>query len=540
MSGNINYPDLPEPVIERRRFRLSLVWLIPLVAALAGISLVVQTLRQRGPSITVSFSTAEGIEPGKTKVKYKNVDIGDVKSAHLSEDRSHVIVTIELTKNAESFAVEGTRFWVVRPRFAGSGVSGLGTLLSGSYIGVDIGPSTKIRHDFTGLEEPPVVASDVPGCEFVLHADDLGSIDIGSPVYYRRIQVGHVVSFSLDPDGEKILLQVFIKAPYDRFVTANARFWHASGIDLKLDANGVKLSTQSLSTVLMGGIAFGNSGGLQEHVQAKPGSEFKLASDETAAMKAPDSAPETMIMRFNQSVRGLQVGAPLDFRGVEIGQVRSIDIVFDPQTQDFSSPVVVDLYPNRLGNGGAQMMRDSPVQRRKLISDLIRRGLRAQLRTGNLLTGQLYVALDFFPNAPSATLNLDHSPIEFPTVPGDLQELQQQVTALLHKLDQLPLETIGQDVHRALVSLNGALHRLDNLARDANGKLLPQIDATLVGVQRATDTAQETLSTDSPLQQDVRQALKGLTDASRSLKTLADTLERHPESLLQGKKDAQP
>lgn len=249
MTDDTRYRPAEPAVAASRRVRPSLVWGIPLIAALIGLALVVQTLSKRGPTITVSFASAEGIEPGKTKVKFKDVDIGDVRTVTLTPDRSRVIATIDLVKEAEPFAVEGSRFWVVRPRFAGSGISGLGTLLSGAYIAVDIGRSERKLMEFTGEDEPPVVASDVPGRRFVLHTADLGSLDVGSPVFFRRIEAGHVEWFSLNPDGNGLTLGIFIKAPYDRFVTPDSRFWHASGIDLRLDAAGVRVQTQSLATV---------------------------------------------------------------------------------------------------------------------------------------------------------------------------------------------------------------------------------------------------------------------------------------------------
>ncbi|MGH6784583.1 MAG: intermembrane transport protein PqiB, partial [Sphingomicrobium sp.] len=234
--------DIPEAVPVRRR-SVQIVWIIPIVAALIGGWLAVMAILERGPTIRITFKTAEGLEAGKTTIKYKNVNMGTVTRIELSEDRSRVIATAEVTPRAEGFLVADTRFWVVRPRIAGSQVSGLGTLVSGSYIGVDIGTSTKRKRKFTGLETPPIVTADLPGLEFVLSGEDLGSLDIGSPVYFRRIQVGQVVAFALDKGGEGVTLRIFVHAPYDRYVTASTHFWQASGIDLTLDAAGIKVQT---------------------------------------------------------------------------------------------------------------------------------------------------------------------------------------------------------------------------------------------------------------------------------------------------------
>ncbi|NYH98023.1 intermembrane transport protein PqiB [Cupriavidus plantarum] len=526
---------LPYPARRRRsRWLPSLVWLIPIVAAIVGISLLVNTILSRGPEIDVTFRTAEGLTPGKTPVRYKDVEIGLVKSVRLAEDRSHVIARIDLTKDASSFAVADTRFWVVRPRLAVSGVSGLETLLSGAYIGVDIGKSAERKTAFTGLEVPPVVTTDASGKQFVLRAQDLGSLDIGSPVYYRRVRVGQVVAFQLEPNGRDITLRVFVDKPYDNLVTANTRFWHASGVDLKLDATGLKLQTQSLVTVLLGGVAFqapDHSGGAPV---ATENTQFLLASDQGEAMKEPEElAPTLTVLNFDQSVRGLSPGAPVDFRGVVVGQVRSIGIEYQRDKKAFRMPVVVELYPSRMGFRQRDVAEEA--QKRTIVETLIRRGLRAQLRTGNLLTGQLYVALDFFPKAVPASVNLDASMPELPTTPGTFDELQAKLGDIVNKIDKVPFDQIGQDVRTSLASLNRMLDNADKLVAQLQGDVAPQVLSALQDARRTLNTANGTLASDAPLQQDTRRMLQELTRTAVSLRALTDYLERHPEALLRGK-----
>lgn len=529
----------PRPVVEPpKRWRLSLVWIVPLVAALIGLSLGVQALMKKGPVITVSFSTAEGIEPGKTKVKYKNVDIGDVRAVTLSDDRSRVVVQIELAKQAKGFAVADSRFWVVRPRMAGTGISGLSTLLSGAYIGVDGGRSEESRDDFVGLEEPPAVTSDVPGHRYKLIAEDIGSLDAGSPVYFRRLEVGHIESFSLEPDGRHITMGVFIRSPYDRFVNKDTRFWQASGIDVRVDANGLKVETQSLSSILMGGVAFETPAGSNETEMAENGTGFDLAGDHGAAMKEPDGQPVTLLMHFQQSVRGLTVGAPIDFRGVEIGHIRSVGVTFDKAAGQFIAPVTADIFPDRLRPASERGAEVSDKERIAILTKLIKSGLRAQLRTSSLITGQLYVALDFFPNAVPVNFNPAADPPEIPTTEGDMEELQHQVQSILAKLDKVPFDKLGDDAHRVLTRLDTSLQHIDQMVAHADGTLLPQLGDSLKEMQRTLETTQSTLSPDAPLQQDMRETLRGVTQATRSLKSLADTIERRPESLLRGKNGA--
>ncbi|WP_407919425.1 PqiB family protein [Chitinasiproducens palmae] len=521
-------------VAPRGRWLPSLVWLIPLIAAVIGLSLVARAIFEQGPTVTITFKTAEGIEPGKTKVKYKDVDIGEVKSVTLSEDHSLIVATVELTKDASNIAVEGTRFWVVKPRIAASGVSGLGTLLSGSYIGVDAGRSEETRRAFRGLETPPAVTRDQKGHQYLLFADSLNSLDIGSPVYYRRIQVGQVVGYALAADGKSVQLRVFVNAPYDKYVGGNTRFWNASGVDLRLDSNGLKLNTQSLTTVVLGGVAFQTPPGQPVGAQAEDNHEFLLTDDEGTAMRPPDGPATYAVLNFNQSLRGLQVGAPVDFRGIVLGNVVSIGINYDRRSGQFMMPVRVKLYPNRLGTSFAALANQhDDVAKEHLFEAFIRRGLRAQLRTGNFLTGQLYVALDFFPKVPPAKIDVTRSPLELPTVPNTLDQLQLQVADIASKLQKIPFDKIGNNVNQTLESANSLFKRLD-------GEVAPEAQRTLVEAQKTFSSAEKTLSEDSPLQSDVRQAMQELTRTARTLGVLADYLERHPEALLRGKPGEKP
>ncbi|KAI3601514.1 Paraquat-inducible protein B (plasmid) [Cupriavidus necator H850] len=541
MPEHVNHPppnDIPQPGRQpRARWLPSLVWVIPIVAAVVGLSLLVSTLASRGPEITVTFRTAEGLTPGKTAVRYKDVDIGLVKTARLAADRSHVIATIALTKDAKNFAVADTRFWVVRPRFAISGVSGLETLLSGAYIGVDAGKSGETTHSFTGLENPPVITTDASGRQFVLRAQDLGSLDIGSPVYYRRVRVGHVVAYQLEPNGRDITLRVFVDKPYDKLVSADTRFWHASGVDLKLDANGLKLSTQSLASVMLGGVAFQAPDHSTAHAAAAENTEYLLAADQSEAMKEPDElAPALAVLNFDQSVRGLSPGAPVDFRGVTVGQVRSIGIEYQRDKKAFRMPVVVELYPSRMGLRENDVADDT--RKRAIVHSLVQRGMRAQLRTGNLLTGQMYVALDFFPKVSAPVdLDLNASVPELPTTPGTFDELQAKLGDIVTKIGKVPFDQIGQDARTALVSMNKMLVNADKLVAQVNGDVAPQVVAALQDMRRTLATANGALAPDASLQQDTRRMMQELTQTAVSLRMLTDYLERHPEALLQGKRE---
>jgi paraquat-inducible protein B len=526
-------PDFPEAVAApRSRWRVQLVWLVPLVAVLIGGWLAIQSILEKGPTITISFQTADGLEAGKTKIKFKNVDIGTIKKVTLSPDDKSIIATAELTRDASKMLVDDTRFWVVRPRISGGSVSGLSTLLSGSFIGMDIGRQSKPRRDFVGLETPPVFATGVPGREFVLKSENMGSLDVGDPVFYRRLQVGQVTSYVLDPDGTAVTLHVFINAPYDKYVKGDTRFWHASGVDVSLDTAGVKIDTESLVSILIGGLAFQSPSDSVDISEAAANSEFRLFSNRAEAMKRHDRIVDTYVFNFKESVRGLTVGAPVDFRGIVVGEVAAIYTRFDPVKKEFSIPVEIRFFPERFtsrfesGGKGGRLSTD----RRQLAQMLVERGLRGQLRTGNLLTGQLYIALDFFPSAPKAAMEWDKSPPELPTIPGNLQGLQDSITSLLAKLNKIPFETIGKDLHQTLTDAGDLLKTL-------NSQVAPEARATLVAAQEALASANRTLQPDSALSQSTVDTMRELARTAASFRALADYLERHPEALIRGKQE---
>jgi paraquat-inducible protein B len=537
MADTPQLPDIPEAIaVGKSRWSLSLVWVIPLVAAIIGGWLAVKTVMERGPTITINFKTAEGLEAGTTKIKYKNVDIGEVKTITLSEDRSRVVVTAQFTKQAESVLVDDTRFWVVRPRVAGGSVSGLGTLLSGSYIGVDVGKSATAQRDFIGLEVPPVFTADAPGRQYVLKSDTLGSLDIGAPIYFRRLQVGRVTSYDLDKDGNGVTFKIFINSPYDQYVDPNTRFWHASGLDVTLDANGVKVNTEGLVAIVLGGIAFQSPDDGVVLPPAAPNTTFNLFPNRAKAMKNPDTSVENYVMVFKGSVRGLTIGAPLDFRGVVIGEVTAINIDFDPVKKDILMAVSANLYPERLSSRYRKPTA-KPASQKEMLDRFVERGFRAQLKTGSLLTGQLYVALDFFPKAAKAKIDWTKNPPELPTQPGSLEELQVTLSNLAQKLDKVDVDGIAAGVQQTLTGVQETLKHADSLIQRLDAEIAPEARATLEETRRTLTTVERALATDAPLQQNANDAMREVGRAAQAVRILVDYLERHPEALICGKKE---
>jgi len=535
-------PEVPQAVSRpaNRRRLPQIVWVIPVLTLLVGGYLGLKALLDKGPTITIRFTTADGLEENKTRIKFKDVDIGLVRRIALSDDRTGVLVKAELSKQvSKGFLVKDTRFWVVRPRIAGGQISGLGTLLSGSYIGADPGKSSEEQRDFLGLETPVVVTSGLAGRTFLLRGDDLGSLDIGSPVYFRRVQAGQVVTAKTAKDGKSVEVGVFVNAPFDQFVTTEARFWNASGIDVTLDASGVKLQTQSLATVILGGIAFEAPAEIDPGPRANGNTEFRLWNDRAEAMKRQERIVEKYLMVFDQSVRGLQAGAPIDFRGIVVGEVKSINLQYDPKTVRFKSMVEVLVFPERLRSFyPSTEQRDLVGLTRELrIARFIERGFRGQLRSANLLTGQQYVAVDFFPKAPKVKVDTSKSPPEIPTIPGSIEELQESVASIVRKLEKVPFDQIGQDVRRAIANLEVSLKNVDGVMKRVDKEVAPELQKTLEQARRTLTNAERAIADDGPLQQDLRETLRDVSKASDSLKQLTDYLEQHPESLIRGKRE---
>ncbi len=543
MTDKHDNPELsaiPEAVAEpKKTHSIQLVWLIPIIAALVGGTLAVKTYLQKGPTITIAFKTGEGLEAGKTKIKFRDVEVGVVTEIVIAKDLKQVIATAELKKGATPYLVEDTRFWVVRPQISGGSVTGLGTLMGGSYINFDIGKSKQSLMAFKGLDTPPAITTDLPGTRFLLHALDIGSLDIGSPLYFRRIQVGQVISYDLDKGGNGVTFTVFVNAPYDQYVKANTRFWNASGIDLTVDASGLKLDTQSLVSILVGGIAFQTLDAEGEFPPTSPNTAFTLFVNREEAMKHRDTISQSYFMVFKESVRGLTVGAPVDFRGVIIGEVTDIRMELDPRTKEVNMLVFIRNYPERFRSRVVGKL-PSIKENEMLIGKLVESGLRAQLKSGNMLTGQLYVALDFFPNAKKAKIDRAKNPPQFPTTPGSLVELQATLDKILKKMDDLPLSEIVAEVRQTVQSLDATLKSADKTIKRVDADIVPEIRAALEEARKTLGAAKQTLSADAPLQTDLRETLRELSKAAQSLRVLTDYLERHPENLIRGKQEDKP
>ena len=554
MTEPKDFTDVPEAVtVPGKRTRFPVVWIVPIVAALVGVGIVVQRYLNEGPTITIAFRTAEGLEPGKTTIKYKDVDIGKVTEVVLSEDYSKVFVTAKMEKNARGLLVTDSRFWVVKPRISMSGVSGIGTLISGNYIGIEPGKSGKSLRAFVGLEVPPPITGGLPGREFLLHAGSLGSLGIGSPVYYRRLMVGEVIGYDLAPDGESMSIKVFLNAPYDRFVTSDTRFWESSGVRASVGAGGISVQTESVLSILVGGILF-------EAPPAEPAGEpapektvFTLFDSREAAMAPRVSQSERYALYFSESLQGVSVGAPVTMLGLPVGEVTKVGLDYVQGTQGIRTRVEIMTYQYRLlrflgKTDVAAVKTMSREDRHRIMQRLVEEnGMRAQLRSASLISGQRYVALEYFPDAPAARIDWATDPPRFPVVPGKLENIELQIKSILAKLDTVP-EEIGNDLKKTLETLDRTLKSADRALIRVDAETLPEAKKALQDLSRAATAAERVLSStdntllgpDAPAQQELRDALKEIAGAARGIRVLADYLERNPETLLRGKNKENP
>ncbi len=550
--------EVPRAALRKRR-GISPVWLVPLIAGAVAVWLGIVTLREQGPTISISFHTAEGLEAGKTKVKYKDVEIGVVEEVRLSPDLQDVVVEAKMTKQAAPLMAKDSRFWVVRPRVGLGGVTGLGTLFSGAFIGIDPGTGP-LAKEFTGLNEPPPVASDVPGRQFVLEAETLGSIANGAPVYFNGLRVGQVLSYQLDPKRNRFIIPIFIEAPHDQLVRAGSRFWNASGVDVSVTGEGVDIAMESLPALLSGGVAFDTPGIEAEGESAPSDFVFSLFSSKRLVAESAYTLKIPYLAHFGGSVRGLRAGSPVEFRGVKVGRVTNVRLVLDPSDFELLIPVTFDIEPGHIEVRGSA----SSVKPYQGMAELVRKGLRAQLKSGNILTGETVIALDFHPDVPADELRMGGVYPEIPTVPTEIEEITRSVNEVLTKIAQTPIPELVEEVRGVigrldalvgspeamgtLLALQQSAEDLRKLLRTADaefGSLAQSLKRTADAASGALDRADTTLTSmnrtfgeDSRLRYDLGTTLKELAAASRSIRILTDYLERHPEALIHGKSGA--
>lgn len=542
-------PDrsVAEPTLRKSR-GFSLVWIVPIVAAAVGIWLAVTTVLNRGPLVSVTFVTADGLEAGKTRLKYRDVDVGTVEAVRVTDDLKGIVVDARIEKSFASNVTENSRFWVVRPRVGFSGVTGLGTLLSGAYIEVEPAEGERAT-SFVGLEEPPLIRSDVEGTQYKLVADNLGSVNRGAPVYYRGFEVGQILGHQLSDDGKQFHIPIFVRSPHDKLVMPDSHFWDVSGISFRAGADGIDLKIASVASLVAGGVEFSSPNGQAE--QAAADTTFTLFPDESSIGDSRIAAHIPYIIDFDGSVRGLQVGAPVEFRGIRTGTVTKIELIPDFTSGKAPIRVYVDLEPQRFANSDPAETIEEQYERTKHLVSL---GLRAQLKTGNLLTGDLFIAMNLMPDAPTAEVEMIDGVPLIPSVPTDLEALTASVSGLLDRLSSLPIEDVVDSLQRsaatieALVTSPQATAGLQDLAAAGSDlrKLIAELEASTGPMARSAEAAvtqaQQTMQSvdamlgqNSTLRYQLERVLQELTAAARSIRSFAEMLDRDPSAIIRGR-----
>ena len=540
-------PTPPQPAATpelRAAQRWNIVWVVPIVALLLGTWLLYRNFAAQGPQAGIRFDTADGIVAGKTEVRCRSVKVGVVKKVKLAEDLKSVLTYLELDSDAENLLRTGTRFWVVRPRFSVTEFSGVDTLISGSYIELDPGPpGGSPKTEFVGLESPSATSHSVPGQRLVLTAEETGSLAVGSPIYYRGFEVGRIEGRRLERDGTKVTYDVFISEEYSHLVRDNSRFWNTTGLDISAGSEGFKLRTPSLQAMLSGGVSFGVTVGEDPGKVALDGMVFTLYPDEDAARHSLFNPRLKYLLLFDQTVRGLAEKAPVEFRGIMIGRVAEISFDLAPAAGDTRIPVLIEIDPALMWPETAREMTKPDAE---YLQEAVANGLRASLKTGNLITGSLFVDLNYYEDVAADKLGISGEHITIPTVSSGIAQMAVKLSAILDKIQALPLDkavtefaAAASEAKTTLAASRATLKEIETAVAAARRTLEdPKFRELPTGLGKTLEELQKSVASvgpDGPVQGDLRRTLDELRAALRAMKTLTNTIDEKPNSLLFGR-----
>jgi paraquat-inducible protein B len=538
-------PIAPKPEL-RSAQRWNVVWVVPILAILIGGWMLYRDYSSKGPEVRIRFETAEGIVEGKTEVRCRSVNVGKVTRVELADDLQSVLVFCTLDSGNETLLRKGTRFWVVRPRVSAADISGLGTLLTGVYIELEPGTGALGPRKWKGRETPPATSRSVPGLRLTLTSDEAGSLSVGSPIYYRGYEVGRVESRRLDPSGRRVIYEAFIREQYQMLVRDNTKFWNTSGIDVSAGTNGFKVRTPSFQAMVTGGISFAVQEGVEPGELAKDGSIFELHEDADSAASSTFEPTLQLLLLFDQSVRGLSKSAPVEYRGIEIGRVTNISFDYVPDRDNQKVPVLVELDPRLLRANGAVT---PPEEELPLLGDAVKKGLRATLKTGSLLTGAMYVDFDYYPAEEPVELGYKGDFPVVPTISSGFAQLEVKLASILEKIDSLPLNdavtqitSAAEEATTTIAEARDTLKEIEKAAAAAKTTLESKDFQELPGDVRKTlaelDKTVASFGSDGNVQGDLLRTLDELRSALRSMESMTDTIKEKPNSLLFGKEDS--
>ena len=464
--------------------RWNIVWVVPVLAILIGGWMLWKNISSKGSEIEIRFETADGIIAGKTEIKARSVTVGRVSQVKLSEDLQSVEIMCRMNEGTDNLLTEGTRFWVVRPRVSAADVSGLGTLLTGNYIEMDPGEGEIETRKWTGLETPPATSTSVPGLRMTLVTDDGGALSVGAPIYYRGFEVGRIESCELDADARKIFHSAFIGEEYQALVRDNTKFWNTSGIDIAAGVDGFKIRTPSFQSMVSGGVAFSLLEGAEPGAQARDNAEFDLHADYDSAASSNFVPTFELLLLVDQTVRGLAVLAPVEYRGIKIGKVKSISFDNAPDRLSQAIPVLVEIDLSALRPTGAVVPMDDEL---RILGEAIDNGLRGTLKTGSYLTGAVYVDFDYYPEEEKKELTYSGDYPVLPTLVSGIAQIELKLTRIMDTIASLPLNDAvtqissaaeeaaitAKDAKKALAQIEGAAAAASETMEDPEFKSLP-------------------------------------------------------------------
>ncbi|HIF9083383.1 TPA: intermembrane transport protein PqiB [Photobacterium damselae] len=519
--------------------QVSAIWIIPIVALAIGIWMLAQYITSKGPEITLKMPTAEGIEVGKTQIKSLNVKVGVVTNIQLSDDYSYITVTARMNKDADRMLRDDTLFWVVKPRIGKEGISGLDTLLSGSYIELQPGKSDIKKYNFKVLDVPPIAPPDTKGLRVVLTNKEAGKLSVGDPVLYEGFTVGRVEQVSFNTNTKLANYHLFIFQPYDSLIQTTTKFWLASGVDFQMSASGINVKIGSLESLITGGVSFGLPDGVSSGEKVTTQNEkYRLYDNMKQVTEGMYDKYLPYVMLFKESIRGLQPGAPVEYRGVRIGTVEKVPFKLPTNKHGFSNkmiPILVHIELGRITQLGGHETLDG------LKADLqeeFKTGLRATLKTGSLITGALFIDLNVDPDEKAPKLQSFDGYDIFPTKAGGFAEVQKQVTDLLKKLNNLPVEKTVNSLNSTLAATEKTLQSAERVTADLD-RLLKQKDTQQLpaDIRQSLKEIQHTLNSYGPNgapYQNLEGALNQFQDVMQELQPVLKQINKKPNSLIFG------
>ncbi|HIF9080373.1 TPA: intermembrane transport protein PqiB [Photobacterium damselae] len=519
--------------------QVSAIWIIPIVALAIGIWMLAQYITSKGPEITLRMPTAEGIEVGKTQIKSLNVKVGVVTNIKLSDDYSYITVTARMNKDAERMLRDDTLFWVVKPRIGKEGISGLDTLLSGSYIELQPGKADIKKYNFKVLDVPPIAPPDAKGLRVVLTNKEAGKLSVGDPVLYEGFTVGRVEQVSFNTKTKLANYHLFIFQPYDSLIQTTTKFWLASGVDFQMSASGINVKIGSLESLITGGVSFGLPDGVSSGEKVITQNEkYRLYDNMKQVTEGMYDKYLPYVMLFKESIRGLQPGAPVEYRGVRIGTVEKVPFKLPTNKHGFSNKMIPILVHIELGRitqlGGHETLEGLKAD----LQEEFKTGLRATLKTGSLITGALFIDLNVDPDEKAPKQQSFDGYDIFPTKAGGFAEVQKQVTDLLKKLNNLPVEKTVNSLNSTLAATEKTLQSAERVTADLD-RLLKQKDTQQLpaDIRQSLKEIQHTLNSYGPNgapYQNLEGALNQFQDVMQELQPVLKQINKKPNSLIFG------